>query len=442
MSRKDDIIDINFDNEYQEDKNSGKHIIDVKLDEDNLLEKKLDIDVNTGKADNAISFINEITEPIRKVLNDESILSSLVDSHYRGNPSLTGKFISEMPYPEGIGVTFRKKFISLLKDEFLNTILENNRFIAASSVLGNIYLTDRFTGSIKFKISPPNAVFEKTGVTLRNTFYINSVRSIYEISTKMDNFSGEYKEIFTASEDSFIWTNLNSKGDEICFITYSPSTGKSAFVSLNIDDRSYYEYEFFAEKDVSDSICMAGDHIYFTYDKKLVKYISAGNVEELDLSFNVNFSFPLIYLNYKLFCINELNEIFYREISKSSIWKFTGIRSEHITSFIGYEDNLFIGMLNGWKAFKCTGTEFFSFEDDSEMKAEAVSASILAVSKGNKIIYYNLKRFTEAEGYITGNGNRETGEIKSVIISFNNIYILTTKGTLECFTADNLNIHI
>lgn len=442
MSYSNDIIDISFDDQPKKDA-KGNDIIDVEI---NSGKNNLDIDVNPENKSAGNNFVNEINEPEKHAATQEDIISSEINSYYRGNASLTGKYNSDMEYPEGIGITFRKKFISLLKDDFLNGLLENNNYLAAASRHGNIYLIDRFSGAIKSKMSPANSVFEKTGCAIRNVFYINSVKSIFEINTSnLETGKSDlaFKEIYTASADSFIWSNLNSKGDEVFFLTYSPSTGKASFNTLNISDYSYYEYEFIVEKELSDSVCLAGDFFCFFYDDKLVKCSAGGSAEEQALSINLNFSFPVICLNYKLFCLNELNEIFYCDLSeKSSVWKYTGIRSDHITSFTGADDNLFVGMLNGWKAYKTSGTEFFSFDEDSEMKVECLSNNLLAASKGNKIIFYNLKRFAEAEGYIAGTGNRETGEIKCAMISFSNIFILTAKGTVECFSPDNLNIHI
>lgn len=426
-----EIIDISFDDDSKGETGSQKKIIDIEIEEH--------IEAKKNK------FINEIPEPEVHAITESDIAGSVINSYYRGNPALTGRYNSDMEYPEGIGISFRKKFISLLKDEFLNGLLENNKYIAASSRDGNIYLTDRSTGVIKHKLSPANSVFEKTGVVIENCFYINSVKSIYEVksgySDDKENIS--IREIYTASTDFFIWSNLNAKSGKIFFNVYNPSTGKAAFVSLDISDQTYYEYEFIVEKDLSDSICLAGDVFCFFYDNNLVKYTSENNTEEISLNINLNFSFPVLYLNFKLFCVSELNEIYYCDLNERSfVWKFTGIKADHVTSLIGCDDNLFIGTISGWRSYKTSGTEIFSFEEDSEMKIECVSKNLLTASKGNKIIFYNLKRFTEAEGYITGTGNKETGEIKSAIISFNNIFLLTAKGTLECYTADNLNIHI
>lgn len=65
------------------------------------------------------------------------------------------------------------------------------------------------------------------------------------------------------------------------------------------------------------------------------------------------------------------------------------------------------------------------------------------ISQSNKIVFCNLNRFQEAEGYvIASNEKNESVEIVSAVISNNEIFLLTANGILEVFTNDKLNIHI
>jgi hypothetical protein len=104
---------------------------------------------------------------------------------------------------------------------------------------------------------------------------------------------------------------------------------------------------------------------------------------------------------------------------------------------------VFIGTLEGWRFYKSGGFLVYSFESDYENVIECVSKNILVISQKNKIIFCNLNRFQEAEGYvISSSEKKESIEIVSSIISHNEIYVLTGNGILECFTNDKLNIHV
>jgi len=97
---------------------------------------------------------------------EEKIRNSEVNSFYRGNPYLNNSYNTDLKFPEGIDKGFRKKFSIKLKDEFFNSVLENNRYIILASRTGNIYLTDRFTGKLKDKILLENESFEKNGTCI------------------------------------------------------------------------------------------------------------------------------------------------------------------------------------------------------------------------------------------------------------------------------------
>ena len=85
----------------------------------------------------------------------------------------------------------------------------------------------------------------------------------------------------------------------------------------------------------------------------------------------------------------------------------------------------------------------YKFEDEYENKVENVSRNIIVVSQKNKIVFCNLNRFQEAEGFvISSDKNKESVEIISSVISGNEIIVLTKNGIVEAFTNDKFNVHI
>ena len=152
----------------------------------------------------------------------------------------------------------------------------------------------------------------------------------------------------------------------------------------------------------------------------------------------------IFYLNYRIYITSHSNELFYIDMPPVNYrFKTTGIKNSYINSIGGFADNIFIGTLDGWKYYKSSGLQVYSHEDEYENKIECISKNILVISQGNKIIFCNLNRFQEAEGYvIASNEKNESVEIVSAVISNNDIFVLTANGILEVFTNDKLNIHI
>ncbi|MDQ3194073.1 MAG: hypothetical protein M3P82_03635, partial [Bacteroidota bacterium] len=93
--------------------------------------------------------------------------------------------------------------------------------------------------------------------------------------------------------------------------------------------------------------------------------------------------------------------------------------------------------------YKSSGLQIYNFDDEHENKIECISKNVLTVSQKNKIVFCNLNRFQEAEGYvIASNEKNESVEIISSVFSSHAIYVLTKNGVLEAFTNDKSNIHI
>jgi hypothetical protein len=123
---------------------------------------------------------------------------------------------------------------------------------------------------------------------------------------------------------------------------------------------------------------------------------------------------------------------------------FSGISSSIINSIAGFEDNIFIGNSNGWDVYKANGTLLFSFDDTTDNKIESLNKNILAVSKQNRIVFHNLNRFQEAEGFTLSTGPYiyKNDIVASVKISFDGIFVLTKNGLLRVFNNDKLNLNI
>jgi len=230
------------------------------------------------------------------------------------------------------------------------------------------------------------------------------------------------EEIYCADKDYFVWSSLNRHKDLIIFSEYNIA-GKKAFIRI-IDTKNInpvYDFEFEVKKFLSDRICICDGCAYLLHDNSFI-----------------------FYLNYRIYITSQSNELFYIDMPPVNYrFKTTGIKNSYINSIGGFADNIFIGTLDGWKYYKSSGLQVYSHEDEYENKIECISKNILVISQGNKIIFCNLNRFQEAEGYvIASNEKNESVEIVSAVISNNDIFVLTANGILEVFTNDKLNIHI
>lgn len=373
---------------------------------------------------------------------EEKILKSKISSFSAGNPHLSNSFESNLIFPEGIEQGFRKRFSLDLKDEFFNSVLENNRFIVLSSKSGNVYLADRFSGKINDKIFFEYEAFEKTGIVYQNVIYLNSLKRIFEIS----DTGLRWKEIYNSGNEFFIWSNLNRYKENILFIEYSNTNRKAALKFFDIKNpENVKEFNFDVKSFVSDRICVANDCAFVLVDSNILIYDlekMTGTIHPIDIKTDEN-SF-IFYLNYRIYITSHLNEIYYLDLpSVNYRFKYSGIKNNYINSIGGFGDNLFMGTLDGWKYYKTSGLSVYHFEDEYENKVENISKNVLIISKKNKIVFCNLNRFQEAESYtISSNENNESIEIISALISNNEIFVLTKNGILEAFTNDKLNIHI
>lgn len=384
----------------------------------------------------------------RKESPEEAFLKTKVNCFYKGNSYLNNSFNSKLKFPEGIDQSFRKKFSKNLKDEFFNSILQNNRYIILSSRKGNIYLIDRTTGFSERKLSFDDESFEKTGLVYENTIYLNSLSKIFCIK---ESEVGEiiHKGIYNSPDGYFIWSNLNRYKNYLVFTEYSISEDRAFIKVLNTESVSpVYDFEFSIKDFISDKLCIAEGKAYMLFDNKILTYdidkLSA-TINDCEVKTDEN-SF-VFYLNYRLYITSGINELFYLDLPAVNYnFKTTGIRNSYINSIGGFADNILLGTLDGWKLYKSSGLQIYYFEDEYENKIESISKNILVISQSNKIVFCNLNRFQEAEGYVlSSDGDPESNEaveIVSAIIADNEIFVLTKSGILEAYTSDKMNIHI
>ncbi len=415
--------------DFDDEKDSGKA---EKAREENRI--VIDFDEEIIKAD------SEGTEKrVEEIIPDKKI-----NSGFRGNLHINNSYYTELKFPEGIENGFRLKFGINLKDEFFNAILENNIYIILSSRNGNVYLIDRQTGVLKEKIFLENESFEKTGLVYENNIYLNSLKKIFLFD---EGSELKFKEIYNSTPDYFIWSNLNRHKETLIFTEFSPVNHSAILKAIDLKNQEIiFEHRFDVKDFVSDVICIAEGTAFILYDSFILIYDADKNFsEEHSLEIKTDENSFIFYLNYRVYITTHLNELYYLDLPPVNYkFRFSGIKNNYINSIGGFADNIFIGALDGWKYYKSSGLPVYSFDDEYENKIEAISKNVIVVSQKNKIVFCNLNRFQEAEGYvISSKGNEEESvEIISSVISGNEIFILTKNGTLEVFTNDKLNIHL
>lgn len=419
------IIDIDDIHEEHPDDNTGKDriIIDVSPEsETSPPPAKIEIDA--------------IEESI-----EAKIRQSKSDFYYKGNQGLCNNFETQLRFPEGIDRSFGSHFQMQLNDEFLSSLLVTNKFVVAASRSGCVYLADRFDGVFCDKIYFENQTFEKTGVVHNNAIYLNSPGKIFCITEK-DDF--QHEEIYSASDGNYIWSSLNRRGNQIVFTEHNPSERTGRIVSLDIRDRSVN-----ATSNISDfageQICISGPSSYSAYREKIL-HMNLDTLAGSEYMLNIDCGdVPFIFcLNNRLYLTTNSNEVYYLDLPAPNYnFRNTGIRNTFMNSIAGFKDNIFIGTQEGWKYYKSSGLQVYSFDDEYENRIEAVCKNVIIISQKNKIVFCNLNRFQEAESFvISSSETTQNIEIVSAVISHNAIFTLTSNGILSTFTNDKMNIHI
>lgn len=414
-------------------------IIEFPEDNSNENSGRLEIDIKED-----ISITPKINH---EEINRKNILDAKINSFYKGSANLNGFFKSDLKFPEGIDKSFRRKHHLEIKDNFLNSVLENNKYFILSSVSGNVYFIDRFDFSVKNKIFIEENVFEKTGLVVDNKVFVNSVKNIFEFKEENnDEHEIYYDSIYTSERDFFIWSNLNRYKNLILFLEYNPESKKALLKIIDTANHfSITEFEFVSNDFLSDSICIGEGMVYILNDNKiLICDLMTMDFREIKADTPGFSTSHFLFQNYKLYFAKDLQEMFYiNSSSKESAYKYSGIKLNYINSLSGYGENLFIGTIDGWKCYKNNGLLVYSFDDEYENKVECCNENLVVIIKKNKFVIHNLNRFQEAESRtVSSVGRDESDDIVSVLISFNNLIVLTKDGIIELYADDNLNIHI
>lgn len=421
-------------------------IIEFPEEESSQKSDRLEIDINNDIT-NEISVHSMQPKINHEEQNRKNISESKINSFYKGSANLNGFFKSDLKFPEGIDKSFRRKHHLEIKDNFLNSVLENNKYFILSSTSGNVYFIDRFDFSVKNKIFIEENVFEKTGLVIENKIFVNSVKNIYEFKEESNNENEIYYDaIYTSERDFFIWSNLNRYKNLILFLEYNPESKKALLKIIDTANHfSITEFEFISNDFLSDSICIGEGMAYVLNDDKvLICDLMTMDFREIKVDTPGFSTSHFLFQNYKLYFAKDLQELFYvSSSSKESAYKYSGIKLNYINSLSGYGENLFIGTIDGWKCYKNNGLLVYSFDDEYENKVECCNENLVVIVKKNKFVIHNLNRFQEAESRtVSSTGRDECDDIVSVIISFNNLIVLTKDGIIELYADDNLNIHI
>jgi hypothetical protein len=429
----DDNIEISFDdNDNKESKRDPE--TDPEISEERII---IDFD---AKEETEAKVEEEITAPTP----EDVIRTSEIDSSYKANSQLNNFFPSAIKFPEGIESGFREGAKTDLKDSFLNSMLENNRFIITASVSGMIYFVDRFTKKLHRKVGIDNNSFEKTGLVHKNVIYVNSISGIYRIDDAAIESGMVNDPVYRSEPGFYIWSSLNRAGDIILFLEYSPERKAGNLVLFDtVTSQKVFSESFNVESSINQLLCVIGEKAYFLADGQLfICDIGGKKITRKKVDFEADESSFLIGNGNKLYLTSNDGKIYFLD-NASDAFKFTGIVEHNINSIAGFDGNLFVGAHDGWKYYNANGVLVYSHEDVVENKVEALSKNMLVVSKRNKIVFHNLIRFQEAEGFIIKTEDDAAAQdIFSSIISFNEVYALTKQGILTFFTNDKLNIHV
>lgn len=407
MSEK---IEISFDDE-------GKDKIEVNLEP--TLEEQ-------------IIIADKITEPASSIVVPANF-------YYAGSQGANKFYDSLIEFPGGIESGFRKKFSIEFKDEFYSAVLTDNKNLILVSTKGTIYFIDKDSGELRGKVVLDNELVEKTGLIIEDEIYVNSLKRIYKVS------ESNKEVLFNADESFYIWTNLNRYENSLLFAEYSDDAKKCRIILYDIKQGNYITLnEVKIDKFISDRIIVHNEKAYFIFDDKCVIInLKKNETEIIELGFETNERSFIFAINKGIVLVNN-NEVYFLDVMHNdNVFKFTGIKENFINSGGGSGENVFLGTGSGWYHYKINGVLVTHYEDTEENIIEAISKNVLAISRRNKVVFYNLNKIQEAEGFILSSKDFNiTQEIISVVFDRSLIYVLTHQGVLTAFSNDKLNIHV
>ncbi|HEX2786413.1 MAG TPA: hypothetical protein VHP32_00775 [Ignavibacteria bacterium] len=403
--------------------------IEISFDDD----EKGKIEVNLEQTlEEQIIIADKITEPASSIIVPANF-------YYAGNQGANKFYDSLIEFPGGIESGFRKKFSIEFKDEFYSSVLADNKNLVLVSTKGTVYFIDKDSGELKGKVVLDNELVEKTGLIVEDEIYVNSLKRIYKVS------ESNKEALFNADESFYIWTNLNRYENNLLFAEYSDEQKKCRIILYDVKQSNYITLnEVKIEKFVSDRIVVHNEKAYFIFDDKCVIInLKKNETEIIELGFETNERSFIFAINKGIVLVNN-NEVYFLDVMHNdNVFKFTGIKENFINSGGGSGENVFLGTGSGWYHYKINGVLVTHYEDTEENIIEAISKNVLAISRRNKVIFYNLNKIQEAEGFILSSKDFNiTQEIISVVFDRSLIYVLTHQGVLTAFSNDKLNIHI
>lgn len=360
----------------------------------------------------------------------------------RGDRKLSMQYESGLTFPTGIDSGFRMKSSIQLADRFMNRILFNDSFVVLTSATGKVYFVDTESGLISGNLNFEGEVFEKTGVVIENSFYINSVVSIFCIKGDIEKRESA-TQIYSVTSGYFIWTDLNAIGRNIFFIEYNPQNGFANLVALDSDNgRIICKNEFQTNSsDISD-ICSFGNMLIFIAGSEILcwsveqlKFLNLPDLPEVSGD-------SIIAAGSNQIFIYSANDMIYGSFMPLH-FKTTGI-SRRLINSIGVIGNYFvISKSDGWEIINDAGRVIYRHDDNDVNILQAMNVHIICLSIKNKLVMYNTNNFNEAEGIVLKSDNSDTiPEIISAAMSDTFIFALTKDGTFALITNDKLNINV
>lgn len=350
--------------------------------------------------------------------SEENIIP--LDSYPKGSRYLNKFYNSPLEFPSGIEKSFFLQNTVNLKDEFLNSILETSRHIVLSSVQGSIYFVNKNTLAVDERFNFKEQSFEKTGIVIQDTVYINSLDRIYKISGM------NAEEIYSPEKGFYIWSDLNYD-TKLIYIEYNPAAGKVMFHGVS------GSVEIPVQSAPSGGIVVSDEGYAFTAGGEL--FIIGRDNEVRKFRINPQDECPLFWADGKIFFVQTGGEIYFL---KDNAVRYSGIRNRFLNSAASAGKIIFTGNMNGWDAYTFTGNVIFSHSENSPCLVPAVSENIVCVCVDNDLLLHNMNNLSEAENIYIKSGSG----IISVMISGNAIYALTKNGILALINNSKINIKI
>ncbi|HRE40009.1 MAG TPA: hypothetical protein PLG90_01655 [Ignavibacteria bacterium] len=418
--------------------------IDISFDDEEFSEKEK-IEINLSDEDNKKSDAEIfVKEKLIIADNFEEAPAKIItptNSFHFANQSCNKYYDVNIQFPTGLESGFRKKFSVDTGFEFFTDILTDSKNIILTASTGEIIFISKNSGRLSSVINTNGEYIEKTGLVYEEKIFISTLNSLFECTET------NLKSIYKAEEGYYIWTNLNLTGESIIFGVYSENEKKFKIILYDIKEFVYSEiYEGFAMKYFGDSMVVNKSKVYVKADKSLIVIDFSNDKNEIKIEIletPVENEAYIMSNNTGIVMADKKDVYFLNIVLNEKEFKYTGISCYEINSIAGYGDRVFTGTGNGWSHYKISGVSESNTEDIAENIIQALNQNVISISRKNKIIFYNLNKIQEAEGFIISSENvSKSQEIISVIYDNSHIYVLTDNGILTCFSNDKLNIHI